>query len=273
MKVVIFSVVYNNLKDTILFCDSIASQIAQNDIEIYCYLVDNSSAAEISAALDLFETTYSFVKILRSGKNLGYFGAFNYAFTYGFHSDAQYTLLCNNDLIFENDFFSKLYLKKYNNNYLAICPDVITPTGHHQNPHVIKPLGFYGRLKLDLYFSHYYIACILGKIKDLLRYLYFPLKKTAPNYKLSAMTIHMGIGACYILPAVFFNYADRLKYPFFLYGEEAFLSKQIHDVNGELYFDPSLKVLHAESATLSKAPRRTTYEFAREGYAVYRKFY
>jgi GT2 family glycosyltransferase len=83
--------------------------------------------------------------------------------------------------------------------------------------------------------------------------------------------LHMGIGACYILTQNFLRNFTQLNSPTFLYGEEAFFSEQIHSKNGILYFDSSLVVLHAESATLSQIPKRKSYEFAREGYPLYRK--
>lgn len=272
MKIILFSVVYNNLHDTVLFCESIASQEKISITNIYCYLIDNSTNIEISNSLDNLTNTYPFVKVLRPAENLGYFGAFNFALAFGLHLDADYTLLCNNDLIFKNDFFHTLSLKKYENKIFAICPDVVTVDGHHQNPHVIKPLSIFQRLKLDLYFSHYYVACTLKKIKNLLGFLTANKKSTSFPHR-SDMVIHMGIGACYILPSIFFKFIDRLDYPFFLYGEEAFFSHQIHGAGGKLIYDPSLSVLHAESATLSKIPGRITYEYAREGYPTYRKFY
>lgn len=273
MKVVIFAVVYNNLNDTIIFCDSIMSQKHLSNFDLNCYLIDNSSDAEISNSLDNLVNRYPFLYILRPDKNLGYFGAFNYALSFDFHTNANYTLLCNNDLIFTDDFFQNLSLNNYDNDFLAICPDIVTLNGRHQNPHVIKPFGFLRRLKLDLYFSHYYVACFLEILKNFLNLFNKNFKKLKSPSTSSSMAIHMGIGACYILPSAFFINISKLNYPFFLYGEEAFLSKQIHDANGKLFYDPSLRVAHAESATLSKIPRRLTYEFAREGYPTYRKFY
>ena len=81
----------------------------------------------------------------------------------------------------------------------------------------------------------------------------------------------MGIGACYILTRAFLERFKELHYPYFLYGEEAYFSNQIHTAGGILWFDPVLRVHHAESATLSKIPKRTAYEFARSGYPSYRK--
>ena len=58
-----------------------------------------------------------------------------------------------------------------------------------------------------------------------------------------------------------------------LFGEEAFLTKQVHDAGGKLYYDPKLVVRHKESATVSRLPSRRTYEFARTAYPDYRKFW
>lgn len=81
----------------------------------------------------------------------------------------------------------------------------------------------------------------------------------------------MGIGACYILSPEFLKIFNQLDYPHFLYGEEAYFSNQIHSSGGILWFDPDLVVHHAESATLSKVPKRTAYEFSKSGYPSYRR--
>ena len=83
----------------------------------------------------------------------------------------------------------------------------------------------------------------------------------------------MGIGACYVLLPSFLSRFRQLDFPHFLYGEEAYLTRQVHSAGGKLYYDPELKVQHKESATLSKLPKRTTYEFGRDGYWSYRTFY
>jgi GT2 family glycosyltransferase len=270
----VFSVVYNNVSDTITFCESLATQINNSSFKLNCCLIDNSTDKEISNKLDRLILNYDFITILRPAYNLGYFGAFNFGLAANFHKNSDYTLLCNNDLVFLKDFFFKLSLKNYSNDIFSICPDIVTFDGVHQNPHVIKPLNLIGRFKLDLYFSNYYIACFLNILKKPLSTICnLMATSTNINSDLHPIDIHMGIGACYIVPTFFLNKEKKLIYPFFLYGEEAFFSKQIHDAGGRLIYDADLFVLHAESATLSKLPKRITYNYAREGYSTYRKFY
>jgi len=80
----------------------------------------------------------------------------------------------------------------------------------------------------------------------------------------------MGVGACYVLMPGFLATSKRLFFPAFLYGEEACLAWQVRDAGGITWYDPSLKVDHAESAACSKLPSRTAYEYGREAYWRYR---
>lgn len=262
-------VVYNNYQDTFDFCRSLAEMVL-GESRLICILVDNSDRRDIQEEVDSLAVEFSFVKILRPSQNLGYFGAFNYFFDSELFNSKDIVLLCNNDLVFDSEFCKNFLCARYPEDVFVVCPDVITVDGVYQNPHVLTPWGRIARLKLDLYFTHFYMACLLKGGQRCLHRLGFGKKRvesSAPGY------LHLGIGACYVLLPDFLNKFSRLDFPHFLYGEEAYLTKQVHSVGGKLYYDPSLKVLHKESATLSKLPSRTTYEFGREGYWHYRDFY
>lgn len=262
-------VVYNNYEDTFDFCNSLADMVSGGS-RLICVLVDNSDRLEVQEKIDSLAVDFPFIKVLRSGLNLGYFGAFNCFFESEFFEREDIVVLCNNDLIFERDFCEKFLRARYPDDVFVVCPDVITVDGVHQNPHVLKPWGKIARLKLDLYFTHYYLACVLRWVQRCLHGLGGGKKRvesSPPGY------LHMGIGACYLLLPAFLRRFSSLDFPHFLYGEEAYLTRQVHSADGKLYYDPDLKVLHKESATLSKLPSRVTYEFGREGYWHYRDFY
>ena len=80
----------------------------------------------------------------------------------------------------------------------------------------------------------------------------------------------MGVGACYVLLPAFFEKCGDLFFPWFLFGEEACLAWQVRDAGGVTWYDPKLRVDHAESASCSKLPGRVAYEHAREAYWGYR---
>lgn len=266
-KIIFICVNFNNFSYTKILCDSLVLQSGRDSqFLIDCIVVDNSTDEEDSRALLEFAEKHSWIKYLHASKNLGYFGGLNYGLQNAVLDIYSYVVIGNNDLTYESSFCQELCRANYGRNVYAVCPDVITKDGVHQNPHVMKKMGRWWRLQLDIYFLHYYFAWLLLAILRVIR----PVKSSPPQ-PASQCEIHMGIGACYVLTRAFLGRFKELHYPHFLYGEEAYFSNQIHTAGGIVWFDPDLRVHHAESATLSKIPKRTAYEFARSGYPSYRK--
>ena len=231
-----------------------------------CVIVDNSTNEQDAADCEDLSRAYPWVTYMRAPKNLGYFGGLNYGISACGRADAEYTVICNNDLQFRDDFCEKLLGTEYDSTIFAVCPDVITADGLHQNPHILRRISALRRFQFDLYFSHFYVSRLLIAVLRVVR----PVK-SSPSQPKEGCEMHMGVGACYVLTPEFFKHFKTLNYPFFLFGEEAYISEQIHSADGILWFDPNLRVDHAESAALSKVLNRKAYEFSREGYPNYRK--
>lgn len=229
-------------------------------------VVDNSvDVSELEKLSDIF-SGYENAYVVTEKENKGYFSGLNSGIE--FCSPCKYRYICvgNNDLLFDENFLKILAEKNYSDDVYAVCPDVVTSDGFHQNPHVVEPMGWKRKLKLDLYYSFYFMARLLSFAKS----IFFPRKV---NKKCaSGCYIHMGIGAFYVLTPLFFKKNEKLDYPFFLYGEEAFLSNQVICSGGKMYYDPDLIVFHEESATLSKTPSHEKYKWARASYKVHRGF-
>ena len=270
MKKIIFVVVnFNNYLYTSKLCKSLSLQKGSNHhFDMQCIVVNNSTDSGDTGLLEGIKKHYSWLTIVQTNDNLGYFGGLNYGLKNILNrSKDSIVIVGNNDLEFEENFCLKL-ISSYDawpKNIHAVSPSIITPEGRNQNPHIKNRISAFRRLQFDVYFAHYYIAVILNFLKLLL----VP-KKIMSDNDFVPQEIHMGIGACYILTPSFFVHSSQLNCPVFLYGEEAFFSDQVHSNSGILHFDPSLKVLHAESATLSLLPKRKTYEYARTGYPLYR---
>lgn len=266
-KIIFICVNFNNWEYTKKFCESLLCQRGSgSDFLVRCSIVDNSSNKQDSENLRPFSSEYDWIDYVVAPRNLGYFGGLNYGLDRVENDEGDYLVICNNDVTVDSEFCSRLSSKKYAINIFAVCPDVITADGLHQNPHLSNKIGWFRRFKLDLYFSHYYVARLLAMILRLVR----PVK-TSPPQPTVGCEIHMGIGAIYVLTSEFLKRFKKLNFPHFLYGEEAYFSDQIHSAGGILWFDPDLRVLHAESASLSKVPKRIAYEYARSGYRSYRR--
>lgn len=246
---------------------SLASQDgAPGDFCVECVVVDNSLGAAEALECEQVVATYQFAKYIRTEKNLGYFGGLNCGLSAKMPDAPSFVVICNNDLQFRSDFCRTLVSKSYPQNAFAICPDVVTADEFHQNPHILQRITWTRRLQFDLYFLHFYVSRLMLGVLRLFR-----LRKANSAQPLRACEIHMGVGACYVLTAEFLGRFQKLEFPFFLYGEEAFFSKQIHSSGGVLWFDPDLHVTHSERASLSQVPNRQAYEYARHGYPSYRR--
>jgi len=258
---------FNNSTYTEKLCKSLDAQIGKGvDFSICCFVVDNSTDNQDAGRLERYCETIDWVDYIRSRENLGYFRGLNLGLQKVANKTSQYVVICNNDLTYEPSFCQKLFAKKYSDNIFVICPDVISTDGVHQNPHHLNRLSFFEKLWFDLYYSHYYIALLLSFIKRLIVSHLSP-KRHVP---LSSKEINQGVGACYILTPKFFFCCGELYFPFFLFGEEACLSWQVHSSGGILWFDPDLHVSHSAHETVSLLPKRITYEFARDSYWGYR---
>ena len=263
MNITFICVNFNNLE----FCLEYVRSIRVNSTTASIIIVDNSDdISYYQKLLQTFDADIN-IKIVRQNENMGYFSALNFGLNYA--NKKNYVIIGNNDLSFDSNFIATLDKKTHNSDVAVICPNVITKNGRHQNPHVLHRMGGKALLKLDLYYSNFYVATFLN-------FFYVPIKKIihkiSPPPPKESSYIHMGIGACYIIQPVFWKHYNELEFPFFLYGEEAFLSNQVHKIGYQLFYDADLIVHHAESGTLSLLPKRKTYEFAKAGYPTYRQY-
>lgn len=264
-KIVFICVNHNGVDVTCGLIDSLKEQIGIGvDFFVECIVVDNSDSLSDLELLNSKEVNKLDLKILRSARNCGYFPGLNLGMSV---ASGDFIVICNNDLIFQDDFCRQLIELNFGDNIFAIAPNVVTKDGFRQNPHVLRRMNFLQKLKLDIYFSNYWIARFLS-----LMFIFIGRKrKELPMYA-DGCEIHMGIGACYILTKNFLGKFKQLCYPNFLYGEEAFFSNQIHCAGGVLWYEPKLKVMHMESMSTTKLPKRAAYEYAKAGYPQYRKF-
>ena len=265
MKRLLFiAVVYNTIEETRDLCLSLAGQ-TPGDHSLALVLVDNSDTDAARAGVDALASDFDFAEVLRPEHNIGYFPAITAALK-DFARGYDYVIAGNNDLVYDAEFCTTLCGKTYPNDIKVVCPDVVTADGVHQNPHHKHRLSIVEKAYFDLYFSGYPIAKALTLTRRLLR--------RSPSADLGiepAQIIDQGVGAVYVFVPRFLDQIDyALYFPGFLYGEEACLSWQVRSVGGKILFEPTLKVWHAESATLGQIAKRKTYGFARESYWRYR---
>ncbi|MGN5352842.1 glycosyltransferase family 2 protein [Ralstonia sp. L16] len=169
-KIAFICVDYNGYDCTRKFCDSLEQQAGKDDdFLLTCVVVDNCPQGEASAQLSDMVASRKWAVYLPSEKNVGYFGGLNLGLT-SIDSDGwDFVVICNNDLEFDVDFCKKLISARYSDAVFAVCPDVVTRDGFHQNPHLLHRIGLLRRFQFDLYFSNYWMARFLSLILRLVR--------------------------------------------------------------------------------------------------------
>ena len=272
MKVLFVCVNYNGSPFTEQYLASIYAldnAMATRSFVLSVLVVDNASSDEDKLLLGSIVGKYEFAKVIYSEVNLGYFPGLNLGLSSVNKSDYDYIVVGNNDLCFDRSFLSNLSLQEYSPDTLVVAPNVIASDSYSQNPHCIAKVSNVRKFLYMIYFTNYYFAvCLVGASR-----LWQKLRCGRRNKNASkSMYIHMGIGACYLLTPSFFRRLSMLPDSVFLYGEEALLAGQVLSVGGRTYYDSTLRVYHAESATLSRLPKRTTYEFTKKSYPIYRKY-
>lgn len=262
---------FNNSAYTEKMLLSLSDQRGRDsDFSIECLVVDNSTQDDDSRALKAICERYLFSRIVNAGGNLGYFGGLNLGLDNLEVDKFDIVLICNNDLYFDSDFSLKLSHSHYLENVFAICPDVVTTDGIHQNPHHLYPLSRFRKFQFDLYFSNYWVGMLLKLVSGAIKNYKKNARKNLTHQR-NACEVNQGVGACYALTRAFFkNCGKKLYFPWFLFGEEACLSWQIRSNGGISWYDPELKVAHDENASTSAMPGRTSYKFAQTSYWGFR---
>lgn len=113
-------VCWNALKYTKNTLESLCKSIELCDYEnIIITLINNGSTDDTNDYLIKFSKECPFVvNVINNEENIGIGAAYNQGLRVSIESDAQYTVFCNNDLLFTNGWFNKM------KNILDLKPDI-----------------------------------------------------------------------------------------------------------------------------------------------------
>lgn len=270
-KVCIVTVNYNSSEYT----KSMLESLKPNELFIdSIIIVDNKSKdsdfESLESIVDYFnQTTNLNVKLISSETNTGYFGGLNLGIKEVVGNNIDGVIVCNNDIVFDNGFFRKLFSKKILDNVYVVCPSVKTIDNIYQNPSMVNKPSFFRVFFYDVYYSNFYFGKLILKTW---RALGFGVdSKTVKDCQ--EKEIFIGIGAIYYLTNNYFFKNKLLPSESFLYGEEAFLSKQVRDSGGVQIYCPDLEVIHFESISTNKLPSLQKYQLNKKAYKKYRSFF
>lgn len=267
-EIYFITVNYNDSQHTINYVGSINKLIISKE-KINIIIVDNNSKSDDFSILNSRFKHEKNIILIRNKNNLGYFKALNVGIGRVKHKRGKIFVVSNNDIQFDKNFLIQLANIQYSKDTLIISPNVITKNGIHQNPHYITRVSKTRKLMYNFYFKNYYLGQIIYFFAQIYKKIFLPRNKN--NYN-KYLHIYMGIGACYIIKDIFFEYYKKLDDRVFLWGEEALLANQVKQVNGKILYAPNLIVYHAESGSVKKIPSKLQYNITKDSYKIYKKY-
>jgi GT2 family glycosyltransferase len=162
---------------------------------------------------------------------------------------ADWTAIINTDLEFGQDFFLQLAQTQWEEDILAVGPDLRLRNNTRQNPFfATRP----ARKKLELYrflFGNPLRSRFMEEIYRLRR-----AGKTPPEPEVItapfvlAYALH---GAATFLHRRYFEQGGSITYPSFMYGEEIFFAEEVRKLDGRMVWIPEAIVWHDAGATTS----------------------
>lgn len=276
MNFVFIAVNYNGAAHTENYLQSLQEMTLPNGDKLEAIIVDNKSADEDLEKVQTSVVRRPFARLIAQDHNPGYFRGLNAGIESCPKNDDTLFIVGNNDLKFATDFLVNLKEIPYEKDVLVIAPNITTLSGRRQNPHVVKKVPTSELVKARIYFSNYYIGQTARLINQALASLIHKLHPTWNHQKHAPdpgrMKIKRGIGACYVLTPHFFYHYQRLDDRVFLWGEEALLSHQVESAGGCTLYDPSIRILHHESASVKSIESRKKYEIVKRSYKIYRDY-
>jgi GT2 family glycosyltransferase len=224
---------YNNSKFSIDYVNSLLAMNVNESVNVRIFIIDNNSSLLDFQNLDTFilNLKNDHVQLIRLPENIGYFKALNVGLKQILNFSKNYVVIGNNDLQFDRNFLQVLQKFTFEDNVLAISPNIIRKDGIHQNPHLTKKFSKLQKLYLRIFYSSYFCSIILSFFMRLIKQNISPENRRGNDIE---QNIHLGYGACYILTQNFFKHFNYLDSPVFLMGEELIFSNQIFSVDGVL---------------------------------------
>jgi hypothetical protein len=213
------------------------------------------------------------IEIQNIGKNLGYWGAFQYALKHT-HVKYDYYILSNSDIDFlSNDFYLKLCNSNFSskNNIGVIAPTIYTQNlKNNLNPYLVSKISLQNIKKLKYVYSNEYLALfynLLHFVKNNIKIS----KKTKDDITDNKNRIYAPHGSFMIFTNSFISKNNYL-YDAFLFGEELYVGEACRKLKLDVIFYPDIEIIHIEHTTTGLFQRGMLLKYKHESLIFLYKF-
>lgn len=179
------------------------------------------------------------IDLVASDKNGGYSYGNNLGLKFAKDKGADFYIIMNNDVEFQNTHFL-LDLANFlneNPNVHIVGPGIIESDDKLELPHRVKRIKPLPYILENLFYP---VTKYIENIKK---------RRFQKNSKLrNVYSVH---GCCFIIKADLFEDILYFDDNVFLYGEEIIIGEKLYKRNIDVYYNPYLKIYHKHSSTIS----------------------
>ncbi|MBK9039648.1 MAG: glycosyltransferase family 2 protein [Bdellovibrionales bacterium] len=237
-------------------------------------MVDNSERAKLPESICSLAQN---ARLVSSGKNLGYFGAFQFGIDFLSKDDSlgDFVILSNPDIRYEADFFERLIDLKVTGE-IVLAPSVKSGlSGRDQNPFMtVRPLA--SRMLFYNYIFRFHPLFVLYEIfsglkKSLLRTKGHSITNTGQSKPVDIYAPH---GSLIVFTRSAIGKLSNFKGSPFLFCEEIYLAETSKKMDIKIKYEPTLRAVHKESTTMRLIPSKKISSYkARSNKEVYERFF
>jgi len=272
---------YKNLNETINCVSSIRSKLKNKKYRII--IADNGSQEK---ELNKLKEKYKKIKevtILAFRKNLGFSKGNNLGCEYAIKKfKPKFLFVINSDIRIIQENTIEILKKEYKKSKFEVMgPDILTPSGKHQNPYLQKEYGLKEINKLIFktyilfFLSFLFLDEILFKIYSKIKEKFLKRKGKNKGQRQENVSLH---GSALIFSERYYKKYRKIFYPeVFLYCEEIILNYKRTKDHLKFVYNPELKVLHREHKTMDKIypkikKRKAKYKYSISSLKEFKKF-
>jgi GT2 family glycosyltransferase len=238
------AIIILNWKQPQLTIDTVSSflKIKHPDFDYQIILIDNGSPDDSVKIFQKNFGTHPAVTLLRTTSNLGYVGGNNFGIKYGLDKKFDYFLIVNNDVLVDPDFLEILINEINKNPRSLLAPKIYFAPGYeyHRHRYSKKDLGkVIWAIGGILDWQNIYGSNLGIDEVDIGQYDQNP---PAPDFI---------SGCCFLVNRQFFEDVGLFDEKYYLYLEDADLSRRALKLGYRLVVVPESKIWHVNSGSSS----------------------
>ena len=266
VKALVITVNFRGCAATLRFLRAIAEADAFEQVDVI--VVENASQDGSGETIREAISTLPNVSLLESDRNRGYFGAARWALEHylSAHALPDWTIVCNNDIMFERDFFAQLFSRDPREAGVrapAIIPEL---TGIDCNPFYRQRPTRWQVVRFQFWLSNYWLMATKQLLAPAFRKMrhrfYFWRQRKPPT---GVARIYAPHGACIIFSRRYFEAGGYIDDGFFLYAEEFSVAEIARRRGIPVVHDTALLVRHNAHHSTGRLLTRDMFRRQQEG--------